>query len=279
MKRHPHTILTQCLQSLLLPLVNFCLRRALKFQDFSELAKRTFVQAAEAEMRRKGLAPSYLRLSVMTGLQRREVARILDTHGSLEKVENLTTRVIGRWASDRRFSDARGKPRVLEIEGKDSEFARLVHSVSKELNPYALLFELERLGSVTRVAGGAKLLMPSYESRGNAGESFEMLGEDVEDLVSAVEENVLFDPKNLNLHAKTTYDNIPVEFLPQIRSWLLQLGSKVHREARAYLSQFDKDISEKHRGKAGSARVVLGTFSRTDSLAQGSEQKKKGGLK
>jgi len=45
----------------------------------------------------------------------------------------------------------------------------------------------------------------------------------------------------------------------------LIFGGNIHKAARKYLSQYDKDINPAMTKKAGRMRVVLGTFSYVDS--------------
>ena len=254
-------IITYTLRMLLLPVVKFCLRRAVKFQEFSSIARALFIEAAARELEGKRSRASTSRLSVVTGLTRREVDRLLAATPHAPAEQNLVIKVIGQWAGDRRFTDARGEPKALAYEGLASPFAKLVARVSTDLNHHTVLFELERLGFIARSNGGARLLIPAYITRENAEEGAEMLGADMDDLLRAVENNVFDGTPLPHLHARTEYDNIAAEKIPEIKKWLLDLGRRVHAEARKYLSRFDKDINPALRSSTPGARVKLGTFS------------------
>jgi hypothetical protein len=254
-------IIAFTLRMLLLPVVRFCLRRAVKFQEFSSIAREIFIEAARRELLAKDASASTSRLSVVTGLTRREVDRLVKSAPAAAEEQNLIIKVLGQWNGDRGFLDAHGNPKTLTFEGLESQFAKLVGLVSKDLNHHTVLFEMERLGFVVRQEDKVKLVIPAYITRENAKEGAQMLGSDVEDLVRAVETNVLESVKLPHLHARTEYDNIAPEKLPEIQRWLLEFGKKVHTEARKFLSRFDMDINPAVRSTKPGARVKVGTFS------------------
>lgn len=243
------------LKLMLRALVKFCLRHSLTLQDLVESAKVVFIETASEEIQKHGHQVNVSRLSIMTGMHRRDVMRIYRNDVVVEGNTKLSSRVIGQWEQDARFHDASGKPRVLD----ENEFKRLVSLISQDLKAGTVLFELERVGAIERVKGGVKLKHAALVVQGNPGEAFELLGRDVEDLIYAVEDNILTDPKVPNLHARTEYDNISKKHLDLIKRWLLKEGSKFHREARNFISQYDKDINTSLTGE-GKGRVVLGAF-------------------
>ncbi|MBX7143150.1 MAG: hypothetical protein K1X79_01745 [Oligoflexia bacterium] len=256
--------LIACLRTVLRPVLQFCLRWSLTIQDLLESAKVVFLEVAADEIRRQGKEPNVSRLSVMTGLRRREVMRIWRDQDEKSSSFGLITRVIGMWQQSKRFQGKNGKPRVLSLDGENSEFNRLVQSISTDLHPGTVLFELERLQLVTRSEDGLLLKVESYFPKADPKEAFTMLAHDTADLISAAEENILGSKKRQNLHLTTEYDNIRIDELPQIEQWFLEEGKKIHERARQFLSKFDQSLNPKRGADAG-ARVVLGTFSRTQA--------------
>lgn len=254
--------LIACLRVVLRPVLQFCLRWSLTIQDLLESAKIVFLEVAADEIKRQGKDPNVSRLSVMTGLRRREVMRIWRDGDEKTSSFGLITRVIGMWQQGKRFQGKNGKPKVLGIDGEDSEFNRLVQSISRDLHPGTVLFELERLQLVSRTDEGLVLKVESYFPKADPKEAFLMLAMDTADLMYAAEENILGNKKRQNLHLTTEYDNIRIDELPQIEQWFLDEGKKIHEKARQYLAKFDQSVNPKRGAEAG-ARVVLGTFSRT----------------
>lgn len=262
MARTRHDFLRSCISLMVRPIAHFCVSRGVRFQDFLELSKKNFVDAAERQLRHEQREVSHSRVSVMTGLQRPEVKRLLADKSKVEP-KDIVTRLLGYWERDRRFVDGRGRPKQLSVQGNNCEFAKLVNVVSKDLNPHTVRFELERLGLVAVVGDKAKLLQKEFLSHGDPQQALRFGSEDVHDLLIAVEENAFLSSQTANLHARTQYDNIPDEFIPKIKESLLELGRSFNAKARDLLAPFDKDLNPKIAKAEGRNRVVVGTFSRT----------------
>jgi len=259
-----HNVINHSIELLLRPIARLCLRRSLKFQDFVVMAKRAFVYAAEEELKRAGIEGSMSRFSVMTGLQRPDIAAIRESAEEPLSSRSLISRIIGQWSSDRKYRDRAGKLRIISFEGRESEFSELVAAVSKELNSYAVIFELERLGLVEKTARGLKLLSSVYISADDMKTGLGMLAMDVNELVHAVESNLFDQPEVPHLHLHAHYDNICVEDLPKIRKWCLDEGSKFIHRVQQHLAKFDKDVNRKLARKKGGCRVTVGAFSHSE---------------
>lgn len=249
------------LRAMLRPIVRLCLRSSLGIQTLVETAKEVFVELAAEEINRSGERLTASRVSVITGLHRRDVQRLLEGSAPKETQGALVARVIGQWEQDLSFRTKGGAPKVLSTGTSDSEFHRLVETVSKDVNPGTVLRELERIGAVEQTDRGAKLVARAYNVGERVEEGMAILTSDVDDLVVAVEENLLGAVEVPNLHGRTEYDNISSDALPEIREWIFNEGSTFHRKVRDYLSRFDRDINPSVGGKGG-ARVVFSTFSR-----------------
>jgi len=251
------------LRLILKPVMRFCLRNSLKLQEVIDACKATLVEAAQEEMQRVKRDATVSRLSIMTGVHRPDVTRILASEDLVPSSENAVARLIGQWQGDLRFS-SRGKPKVLNFDGKKGQFAELVASVSSALNPYTVLFELERIGAVEHVAHGLKLVVREYVKRGDPQQTFRYLSRDCDDLLRAGEENALSAEPNRNLHLQTEYDNVGISYIERIRKWFIDEGNAFHAKARMFLSQFDKDLNQDVNRYEPTTRVVVCTFSRVD---------------
>ena len=262
----------ELIKPLVTPLVRFCLRHALSFQFLLDCCRDVFLRESILALRARGEEPNVSRLSAMTGLNRRQVTAALNlAETEMIPKETLIARVIGRWKHDKKYSSG-NKPRVLQAEGAGSQFQELVSSVSRDLNPYTVLKELERTGNVKRIGKGVALVSAAFVPRANTAAGFRLLGEDLEELVDTVEENVTMDEKIPNLHLRTEYTRIRKEKSSEVKQWLLDEGSKFHERVRKYLSQLDLDVNPAQRtgskSSGNSVRVVLGTFGRVSSKGE-----------
>ena len=253
--------IVSCLRLVLTPIMRFCVRRQIKVQSIVESVKVVLLDVAAEEIEHRNEEVNVSRLSALTGLHRRDVQRIYREGVTKDYSFHLINRVIGQWQQDPRFLTKSRKARVLSVDGPDSDFRQLMNSVATDLKPGTVLFELERIGAVERVKNGIKLTAKTYEPKNNPEDSFDLLADDTEDILRAVEENVFEYDDEPHLHAKTVYDNITVEALPKIHDWLLKEGASFHRKARNFLSKYDIDIHP-NLAKDGGTRVAIGTFSR-----------------
>ncbi|RMG43201.1 MAG: hypothetical protein D6719_04320 [Candidatus Dadabacteria bacterium] len=239
------------------------MRSSYPIQDFTSVAKRIFVQIAEEELKNAGEKVNVSRISVITGVYRDEARRILDSPPEPPSEASLLARVITQWRHDKRFRTSSGKPRVLSYRGSENQFKELVESVSKNINPGTVLFELKRLGAVEKTKKGIRLKWQVFGTDSDPSERFELLSRDWSTLLDAVTENATLNPIIPNLHIRTEFDNISKCHLAEIRIWLIEEGKRFHRRVRDYLSGYDLDITPELAltPEEAGGRVTVGTFS------------------
>ncbi len=252
------------LRGLLAPCVRFCLRRGLKLQDVVEIAKEEFVEHAMLQLAAAGKGESASKVNVMTGVHRKDIAKIKRPEKKKRSTADLVTRIIAQWQTDPQFTTKHGRPRTLSCEGAESEFAQLVGSVSREINHYPVLFELERIAAVKRTSRGLRLQRQIYIPTGDPEEGVNFLSTDVDDLAAAVEQNLFSEQETANLHIKTQYDCVPREAVAELKKWLLAEGSSFHQRMRKYLSALDQARPSEKEQAETMVRVSVGSFSRVD---------------
>jgi len=247
---------------LLKPTIRYCLRAAIGVYEVLEVMKQVFVEAAAEEIKARGEKFSVSRLSLMTGLPRRETRRISLDRKVQEIPTNIVSRVVGQWEQNNRFTTKAKKPRALTFGSEGGEFEQLVQTVSKDIGPAGVLCELERLGLVERVRNRVNLIKAFAIFQGAGEKGVALLSRDTGRFVFAVEEN-LFQPQDpKNLHLATNYDNVLQSELENIRLWLLREGEQFHKRARDYIARYDKDINPSLR-KEGGGKVAVVAFSWT----------------
>lgn len=235
---------SQLLDLVLGPVIRFLIRRGVVFQEFDRKARELFIRAATDELRKSTDKINASRLSVVTGLQRREVVKHMSPiPTAAENSISLTARVLNQWEHSKEFTTKDGSPRVLRYEGARNEFAELCGSVSKAINAGTLLFEFQRTGVAKVTPHGVKLLRAVESHFDNSEKVHTMLGQDLELLLQAADENISGHDAIPNHHTRTDYDNIYLDKMEQAREWILNEGRAFHKRVREYLSQFDQDVN------------------------------------
>lgn len=153
----PHPALVQAVTRLLRPLVKLLVANGVTYPYLANLLKGLYVHVATEEFAIADKTPTDSRVSLLTGVHRKEVRRLRsDTARSapLPESVSLGTQIVARWLGEAEFSSSTGKPKRLprsKVRG-DPSFESLVEQVSRrDLRARSVLDELERLGIVALV--------------------------------------------------------------------------------------------------------------------------------
>lgn len=141
------------MQRVLKPLIRLCLSQGINYQMLLESMKIVFVQVAEEDFKLSQREQTDSRISLLTGLHRKDVHRLRDQPETTQSPSLVTlgSQLVGLWISDADFIDAEGKPKPLArlaSIGGDVSFDRLVARVSKDIRARPVLDEWLRVGVV-----------------------------------------------------------------------------------------------------------------------------------
>ena len=248
---------------LLMPVLKFLLRRGLPFTDLLLLAKEIYIDAAKQEIALTTSKINVSRISVLTGIDRREISKFTDPEQERPaEAPGILGRALVMWEQDKRYRGKDGKLKVLTTDGENSDFFKLIFRISKSINPATVLFEAIRSGSVEEVKGGAKLVRTVAALNEDQIDGYGLLAKDIDSLICAADENLNRIDELGNLHIRTEFDNIYVKDLPEIRAWILEQGRSFHHKLRDYLANFDKDTNpQTNVANVAGSRVIVSAFS------------------
>lgn len=231
---------------------------------FSDLAKRVYIDVASKEFTIRGRKQSDSRVSVITGLNRKEIRRVknlppADDEGAAERY-NRAARVIGGWARDPSFQGPGNEPATLPIEGDGKTFGELVKRYSGDVPSRAILDELHRVGAVELLEDGrVRLIERSYVPRTGEVDKIGILGADVSELISTIDHNLrsgAFDPY---YQRKVSYDNLPAEAIPEIRKIVRSRAQELLESLDGEFSRRDRDANPSVEG-TGRRSAGMGIF-------------------
>lgn len=148
-------IVKQSCRHFLRPIVRFLLRQGILWQDFAELAKETYVEIARAEYGIDGRPTNNSRVAMLTGLSRREVARVRDVLLEIvpqdeERSGNRMARILTGWYTDPEFTTPDGVPKDLS----PVRFEILLKCYAGDLPHTAVRKEMLKHGLVEELNGG-----------------------------------------------------------------------------------------------------------------------------
>lgn len=156
--------LGQVLPALLRPIVRLLIARGVTFPSLQKLLKRLYVESVDEDFRIGSEPPTDSRVSLLTGVHRKDVREIRSGAPTTDTARQSTTllaTVVGRWLADPDMVDSQGAPRPLPRQAESgASFTDLVRSVSRDLRPRTVLDELIRLRLVTETQDGMLTLRP-----------------------------------------------------------------------------------------------------------------------
>ncbi len=256
--------LNQAVLKLLRPLVRILLRNGVPFGTFAELARWVYADVALQEFGLKGRKPSDSRASIVTGLSRKEIRRLrslaMPQRDDSSGKYNRAARVITGWVRDRRFTDAKGRPRDLSFETGKVSFMDLVKTFSGDVPARAILDELLNVGAVTLTeARKIRLVERAYVPRTGEEEKLAILGTDVADLIQTIDCNLKGAPNAPLYQRKVAYDNIPSEALAEFKQLSAHQAQRLLEHLDRYLARHDRDLNPAVEG-TGRMRVGMGIY-------------------
>ena len=135
------------------PLIRILIRSGVRYDEFLELIRGVYVESAVRDGLGDGARPTRAKISVSTGVPRRDVDRFIDNDGALPAAPRTLTKtlaeVLNAWHTDPQFVGPYGIPLELEVRGhKGRSFLDLVRSIDNSANPNLVLDELVRLRTV-----------------------------------------------------------------------------------------------------------------------------------
>ncbi len=232
--------------AILRPLIKVALRLGVAHGRFSDLAKQAYVDVSRDHFTAPGRKATASRIAVLTGLTRRDVARLLKDDPSAPSESprtrfNRAARVLGAWSTDEKYLDGRGAPASLPFESEgELDFMELVRDHGADVTPRAVLEELLRVGSVKELKNGRYRPVQRAYVPASDDEKLAILGTDVADLISSIDHNLGPGAPSPFFQRKVSYDNLPAAYLPKLKKL-------VDKEAMRLLERLDRDMSKHDR--------------------------------
>lgn len=254
------TALQTAIERVLSPLARLLIGSGVAYSSAAEMMKSAMVREAAARLSDGDLRASDSRLSVATGIHRKDIKRLRDLpHEERAPLEGpIPAQVIARWLGDPQLRSQAKKPKRLpkkKSRPSEFDFDDLVRSVSTDIRPRAVLDELLERGIVTLTTGDKLLLNVDRINRQQDNASLaEYVGMNVHDHFSVAVDNLL-DPQSPQLERCVHYHGLS----PAAADRLAKLAE---REAMKALLKLNAEAQrliadERHHGPV---RINFGTY-------------------
>ena len=185
------------LARLLRPLIRLMIHAGFTFPALSELIRELYVAVANEEFPLQGKAQTDSRVSLLTGVHRKEVSRLREAKIPVSEVSSAASRtslVIARWSGGAPYLDANGRPRALARLDDGSgapSFEGLVESVTRDVRPRAVLDDWLDRGIVRIEPPGLVTLQEAaYLPKAGDDDQLYYFGRNLHDHIAAASANV-----------------------------------------------------------------------------------------
>ncbi len=210
------TRLQAALVRVLRPLVRLLVRRGITFPALCDILRELYVNVAEYDFALPGKEQTDSRVSLLTGIHRKEVRRLRGAGAPVSAVPaslSRTSRILARWLAGRDTTDAEGHPLPLPrvaAAGRPS-FEALVESVTRDLRPRAVLDEWidKRLATLDE-ADVVTLLDRAFVPQGGDEQQLYYFGRNLHDHVAAAVANISAEAPRF-LERAVHYDGLSAE--------------------------------------------------------------------
>lgn len=246
------------------PFIRLLLRYGVGYGDFTQVVKELFVEVAESDFQLKNRKQTISRISVLTGITRREIKKIQDNSQAPERdyiPYNHAARVITNWLHDQEFTNSAGKAAPLQTRTDgDGTFNSLVLKYGNNTPSRAILDELVRVGAVQLDDKGiATLESTGYVPGKDSEELLAISMQSVADHISTIDFNDINKPDLSRLQLTVNYDNVTNDGVDVFR----QISQEKAKELLLYIDRFlatqDRDNNPRIEGN-GTNRTGLGIF-------------------
>lgn len=265
--------LLQAVRRILRPVAALAVAKGLPFATVEDILKLAFVDAARQAQNSGASHRLVSRISTATGLNRREVTRLVQMPEQAAPKRSLSSEVFTRWLTDRKLCDRSGEPKALPRQGAKHSFESLAQSVTRDVHPRSLLEELCRLGLARwdEEHDTVHAVRDAFVPRGDVQRMLGFLGENTGDHVSAAVANVVDEGKGDSPHFEQAVfaDELSAQSLQAVRGFVRAQWKHLLDESVPFLEQLIADDAQ--AGRTQDQRLRIGLFTYAEPMAGGAQ--------
>lgn len=230
----PSPTLVNALRHVLLPLVRLMLSSGVTYPYLTDLLKGLFVEVAQKDFQLDHKAPTNSRISLLTGVHRKDVRRLrgtnLESEVTIPASISLGSQLVATWLGKPLYLNEEGQPLPLPRLAKGSQegsFEGLVASRSTDIRPRVVLDEWLRLGIVKlddqdRVVLNTEAFIPVE----GLAEKLYFFSHNLHDHAAAALDNLL-KKRQPRFERSVYYDTLTPASTAEIEEQARQLGTKL----------------------------------------------------
>jgi len=249
MEESPKRGLLAAYRRLLGPLVRILIRNGVTFDEFTETARKSFVEVAGTDFAvTRGEEETHQnRIAILTGLEKSKVeeiwAELASPSDSNQNFLDICVKLLHAWHTDANFTGPYGIPLELNFDSNNKgRFVELCEKHTPSIEPKVLLDELAKVGAVVETEKDwFKVLVRGYEPKPESPAGLEYLTRTVSDLVRTLDHNILEKDSKKKLIERHVYteEGIRPEDLPRFAKFASEKANLLLYELDDWLSKLE----------------------------------------
>ncbi len=252
------------LRRILRPLVRLLLTHGVTYPLITDIVKAIYVDVARREFQLQGKRQTDSRISLLTGVHRKDVKRLIEEEDRGEHTHagvSLGAALLARWLGAPEFTDHGGQPRPLArlaSDGGHASFEHLVESVSKDIRSRVILDEWLHLNMVyidgnDQVVLNLAALTPTRDF----GERLRFLETNVHDHLAAAVHNLCGGSPPM-LERSIFYDQLSAASVTELR--LLANDLAMHAMQTLNRRAIELEREDQQAGRVADRRINFGSY-------------------
>ncbi|MGB2247131.1 MAG: DUF6502 family protein [Alcanivorax sediminis] len=266
----------KAVRKLMRPLVRMAIKRGVSVNDFYLWLKAIYVEEAES-FTIEGKKQSTSRIALLTGLDRKETARLRKLNQDMDALLQLQTkrtnravRAINAWQKEALYSDGQGHPQALPLYGEGASFESLVQQYCGDVSVVTVLGELEQSGAIeVHDDDSVTLKDTSYIPHEDNEELLFLMGQAAHDLLNTSAYNIEQQGQTSRLQLSVAYNRVNPEVIAKLKVLIeadsLELLQKLDR-------WLDREIDHQGDARPEQYRAGVGIYYFEEPMDSGSEQ-------
>ena len=239
-------------------------------RELNQTVREKSARIASKRVVRETGRESKSRVSIMTGLPRSEVTKILNSREAMSRSkadQHPARRLLAAWFSSPRFADKTGEPATLPIFGKRRSFESLVERHGGGIPVRAMLDELRQMNAIEQLADQqVRAISRVPILSGLSDTSIAAVGERGNDLLKTLTHNVRRSATPL-FEATAVIEDSDLDMVSFIRREIAAQGTNFINGATSLLNRARKKRNTKV-SDASLVRLGVTVFYFQDSISE-----------
>ena len=241
------------------------------WREFSELSKSVFVSVASDEFGIRGRPTNVSRVSILTGISRKEVKKqrelLAEPTITISPKTTDATRLLSGWHQDPEYLDSAGLPLALAPSGGNPSFRSLFESYGGDTPEQTLLKELLNAGSIAKDPDGRLIVKRRYHMpvKMDAGR-IRFFGTNLFDHGTTLCNNVAGEAEQRLFERFAVDDQVHPDAVDEFRAYLDERGQQFLEEIDDWLGQHRLDPND---SETIPVRLGLGAYAIEGQLPRG----------